>query len=349
MIDATARLEHYLDHLAPTWRAMPAEYRGTFYVPPDLVEHAERRGIRPTPYEGNVPPWRDTPGQPILVAATQDVKRAALTGRPIAYQGHGVGQSFVTPDGRRKRGYSGGEGYEAVDLFLALNEDHAALWRAAYPHAHTVVVGAPKLGGRPREGGPRGPLVVVSFHWHAQIGIPEAGTAWPTFRPYLRHLTRRFRLALHAHPRIRGSVQSEAGKWGVPFIADFDEVLDTAGVYVNDCSSTLYEFAAFGGPVVVLNAPSFRRDVEHGLRFWQYADVGPNVNRPTELAPAIERALADPPEVRERRREISRALYPYDDPATRAAVAILNAAGTSHPAAEVRETRGGTLAIPHPA
>lgn len=326
MIDATARLEHYVDHLAPVWLALPPEARGEFFVPPVLEHHARLRGLTPSLYpDAGEVPWRSPGAAPILVAASQDVRRALPAGRPIAYLGHGVGQSFISR-GRRLKGYSGGPGFEAVDLFLAVNEPHAELWRQAYPSARVEVVGTPKLGGRPREGGPRGDLVVASFHWRCQIGIPEAGTAWDHYRQHLRKLARRYRFALHAHPRIRDKVRVEAAMIGCEFIESFDEVLARAAVYLNDASSTLFEFAAYGGPVVVLNAPTFRRDVHHGLRFWTHADVGPNVNRPADLIPAVDLALADHPAQAERRRQISAELYPFDDPATRAGVAILSAA-----------------------
>jgi hypothetical protein len=328
MIDATARLEHYLEHLAPTWLALPADARGSFFVPSKLLDHATALGVEATAYEGGQPPF-DESADPVLVAATQDLRRARAARRPIAYQGHGVGQSFVNADGSRRKGYSGGEGFEGVSLFLAVNDRHAALWRDAYPGAEVEVVGAPKLGGRFREAGPRGDLVVVSFHWRAGIGIPEATTAIGHYGRAIRPLARHFRVAMHSHPRIRREARTLAAAAGVPFIEHFDEVLDTAAVYVNDASSTLYEFAAFGGPVVVLNAPAFRRDVEHGLRFWDCADVGVQVDRPGDLETAVSVALDDLPAIARRRREISAELYPYDDPAERAAAAVLRLAGRS--------------------
>ncbi len=321
-IDATGRLSHYIDHLAPTWRALPSEARGTFWVTPDLLDHAERRGVEATAYRGHDVPWAGD--GPILVAATQDIERAAPTGRPLAYQGHGVGQAFLMPDGTRRRKYSGGTGFEAVHLFLAVNDRHAALWRAAYPAAETVVVGCPKLGGRTREAGPRGTLVVASFHWRARIGVPEARNAWPEYSPSLPALARRYDLAIHSHPRFQREPRAWAKRLGVEFIEDFEDVLDRAAVYVNDASSTLYEFAAYGGPVVVLNSRTFRRDVHHGLRFWDMADVGVQVDQRSQLVAAVGWALEDNPVRAARRRQISRELYPFDDPAERAAGALIH-------------------------
>lgn len=158
------------------------------------------------------------------------------------------------------------------------------------------------------------------------IGIPEAGTAWDHYRPALPALARRFDFALHAHPRFRVPVRRAAARLRVPFIESFDEVLERAAVYLNDASSTLFEFAAYGGPVVVLNSPRFRRDVHHGLRFWDCADVGPNVEHPDGVVEAVTRALADPSETRARRREVCDELYPHRDAARRAAAAVMSLA-----------------------
>ena len=47
----------------------------------------------------------------------------------------------------------------------------------------------------------------------------------------------------------------------------------------------------------MLNLPTYRRSARHGLRFWDAASVGINVETPDELPDAIDRALEDPPEV----------------------------------------------------
>jgi hypothetical protein len=58
-------------------------------------------------------------------------------------------------------------------------------------------------------------------------------------------------------------------------VASLREVQRRAAVYVCDNSSSMYEFAATGRPVVVLDLPEgrikgigYRRNINHGLRFW---------------------------------------------------------------------------------
>lgn len=296
-----------MDHLAPVWRALPPERRGRFYVPPPIADHAAALGLEPRVYNGTRPPWGR--GGPIVVASSSDYKRSAGTGRQIVYMSHGSGQAFDAPDGRPARGYAGGAGRREVSLFLATNAYQAERWRRAYPRTPCEVIGCPKLDQHTAEAGPRPGPVCVSFHWPCTVA-PEAGTAWPHYRGALLDLAERFDLVTHAHPRATHARQ-EMELMGLRYIEDFDEVLATASVYVNDCSSTLYEFAAVGGPVVVLNSPTFRRSARHGGRFWDWADVGPQVEQPDELPEAIALALADPPSLARRRREVVAEVYPH--------------------------------------
>jgi CDP-glycerol glycerophosphotransferase (TagB/SpsB family) len=98
---------------------------------------------------------------------------------------------------------------------------------------------------------------------------------------------------------------------GIQFKPEFDDIMRQADVYVCDNSSTLFEFAALERPVVVLNAPWYRRDIELGLRFWKYADIGVQVDSPDDLLDGIAEALNDNPARQARRREIIDELYPF--------------------------------------
>jgi hypothetical protein len=116
----------------------------------------------------------------------------------------------------------------------------------------------------------------------------------------------------HWHPKAR-DVHDWFRSVGVLIFDQFDDVLDEADLYVADNTSTLFEFASTDRPVVVLNAPWYRRDVEHGGRFWQWADVGVQVNEPEFLTMGIDAALNGDEHFAVRRREVVSEVYAYTD------------------------------------
>jgi hypothetical protein len=59
------------------------------------------------------------------------------------------------------------------------------------------------------------------------------------------------------------------------------DVRKFANLLICDNSSLMYEMSYLGRNVVALNAPWYRRDVEHGLRFWQWRGI--QVDTPEEL------------------------------------------------------------------
>lgn len=293
MIDGLATQPQYIDHLAPVWTALPPAMRGDFVVPRALTIHALERGIiEATQVAGN----RE---RPLLIAGFSDQRWAHRAGRRrFAFLEHGIGQSYAGDPGRPAAlhgSYAGGRGRDGTGLFLVPNDHAAARWTAAYPGAWVEVVGMPKLDRVARREGTEGRVVATSFHWNCSIA-PEARSTLRHYRKALPTLARQFELIGHGHPRIWRHLEPIYRAAGIWRASSFDTVLRGADVYVCDNSSTLYEFAATGRPVVVLNAPWYRRGVEHGLRFWEAADVGVQVDHPSELRDAIEEALADPPE-----------------------------------------------------
>ena len=251
-----ASYQHYMDHMAPV---LP------------LVEDVDAA----------------------LVASYTDVRAARAAGeRYIALMQHGIGQSYS--DNRAH--YPGGEDNDDVGLFLCPNEHSADRWRAAYPKARTEVVGSPRIETLPLRQSdyhePDGrPVVAFSFHWDG-YAVPESRSAWPMFQSRIAELRAMWQVIGHAHPRRQG-MRRAYDRMGVEFVPTFDEVCQRADLYVCDNSSTLYEFASTGRPVVVLNAPMYRENVNHGLRFWEASKVGINVWDPDVLAIAIEHALED--------------------------------------------------------
>lgn len=155
------------------------------------------------------------------------------------------------------------------------------------------------------------PVVAVSFHWDGSRVCPEAGNAWPYFRHGLPALAERYTVLGHGHPKGLFRFRRDYDALGIEVVEDFEEVLARADCYVNDCSSTMYEFACVDRPVVVCNAPWFRRDVDYGIRFWRWSDVGVECNGPGTLADSVALALEDRADQAAKRRGAVVDLYPY--------------------------------------
>lgn len=312
VINALASERHFIDHVAPVWLALPEEMRGEFLTTPDMVEHAIRRGI-PEPHI-----WKGLirVEGPTIVSSYGDVRK--MPGELI-YMEHGIGQTYSTnPD---HGSYSGGKGRDRVGLFLCPSQRVADLWRKAYPRIPTVVVGIPRLD--PWHANPglhlervhgTTPTIAISFHWDANAVAPEARWAFPH---YMQHLSQLHKLGAevigHGHPRAIGQLSAWYRNVDFEVVKDFHAVLDRADLYICDNSSSMYEFASTRRPVVVMNAPWYRRNVEHGVRFWEYANVGVNVDGPEYLLDAIRLAWEDQPMQAECREVAVDALVAYRD------------------------------------
>jgi hypothetical protein len=317
-VDMFARRVHFVDHLAPIWNELGEGYRGRFWVPEFLVDHAVKRGVAFPAVAPRVhaasEPMRVRPGGlgPLLCAAYDDMKMAmdGAVQRPLLLMEHGVGLAFPN----EYPGYPGGKGLrKKVGVFLETNAFTAASQYKSTPGAQIYVIGTPKMdkwAGMQKERGE--PAVVgVSFHWDGKHVCPEAGNAWLYYRDELPKLAGRYTVLGHGHPKIMDWLAPQYEAMGIEVVRDFEEICARADVYVNDCSSTMYEFACLDRPVVVLNAPWFRRDKDFGIRFWQWSDVGVNCDRHTDLVAKVGEALDDCAEVKARRRRAVRELYPY--------------------------------------
>lgn len=280
--------------------------------------------------------------RPVLIAGLGDHQRVNPSSTILVE--HGAGQTYADLD---SGSYSGGPGWERAILFLCPSEAVAARWSNSY-RTPAAVVGSPKLdrwhgSSRTRntesagnatyeyiEGHEAGttPTVAVTFHWECRL-VPETRSAWEHYDRSLPALVEwadrtGIRLLGHGHPRLWGRIERRWRRLGVEPVERLADVLDRADLLVGDNTSALYEFASTGRPVVVLNAPWYRREVEHGGRFWSWADVGVQANEPVELPGAIAVGLADPPSVAARRAQIVREVYARCDgrAASRAADSI---------------------------
>lgn len=290
----------FIDHAAPVWRLLPPTVRGTFYTDPSLMDHARSKGIEAEPVDAmrirassEPPKARPGDGPMAFVVSIGDTKIARRLGyRRFAFMEHGIGQAYLGDRGMAHPSYAGGADRGDTELFLVPNDYSAALWRKAYPAARVEIVGSPRLDDLPRRVDGPGPVVALSFHWPAWVA-PEAQSAIGHYQGVLGPLAKAYDVIGHSHPKGDWPARVERiyRRVGIPFVAEFDDVCRQADIYVCDNSSSMYEFASTGRPVVVLNSPMYRRNVNHGGRFWDWAPVGVQVDQPSELIPAIERAL----------------------------------------------------------
>lgn len=286
MIDAYASEPHYRDHIAPVLEALPDSLRGSW----------NRRGTGP-----------------VIVAGYKDI--LAVGDRPVILMEHGTGQTY----GDGHPSYAGGRNREGVRLFLCPSERVAELNRTRYPQTPAVAIGCPKLdaliGAKPKHG-----TIGFAWHWNAQV-CPESRSALRHYAPFLGEVAGRHETVGTAHPRIMRPAAKVYADAGIE-VVDAAEVVARAEVLVVDNSSIGWEFIALDRPVIWANAPWYRRDAHHGLRFWEDVDI--QVDEPIELEDAIAIAQEDAPEHRMRRRSIADALYGRRDghSAERAASAI---------------------------
>lgn len=274
-IDCYLTETHYWAHLGPVWDALPSRLRGKVFAPRDVAVDAVRR--RPS---GD----RDA----VLVASGGDARQIAPQCKLVHLQ-HGVGQSYNgNGTSEASWGYAGGDDLDHVDLFLCVNTNEAAQWKARYPHVEVRTVGAPCMDGWPEDRMPVGvdgpPVVAFSFHWQCRAA-PEAGTAWSDWRRALTELCALprlpYRILGHEHPRWHGRLLAWWEQVGADIVCPtWADVMEHASLYICDNSSTMYEFAATGRPVFGLRSHRWREDIDHGLRFGALAP-------PVDLDPPI--------------------------------------------------------------
>lgn len=314
-IGLLASRPHYLEHLAPIWAGLPDDLKGT-YRPPETM------GLRNT--------WPDP--DVTLVASFEDMQY--VTG-PIIYVEHGAGQTY---QGINVGNYSGGTGRDRCILFIVPNDTCADKNDAADPRTPNAVVGVPKLDSRHTamlgqplcRPMPEHPRVAVTFHWPCKV-LPETDTALPYYREILPELGRTFDMLGHAHPRWLASLRHVYNLSDISYTSDPWRVLDEADILVADTTSLAYEFSSLGKPTVWLNTPEYRRDVHHGLRWWDNIP-GVQVDSPDDLVQAIQIAHRQGQTMAwaEQRRDLTKQVYAHTDgtATARAIEAILNVTGS---------------------
>ena len=288
MIDAYASQPHYWHHIAPIWQQLTDDERGTVYLHPSVLSDT------PHTKAAQPPPAR----RPILIAAAPDLSKTG--DRPVVFVEHGAGQTYNTPH----PSYAGGPDRDKVRLFLCPNDRVRDANARAYP-VPAEVVGSPRLEWLAGLEG-TGEHLAVTWHWNCDL-VPETRSAFPRYRKALPELAGALG---HAHPRIWGACQPAYKQAGIYPIQEWADVLrEGIGCLVADNTSVMWEAAALNIPVAVVNLNTYRRDVEHGLRFWEYANVGPHINHPSELGEVAKSWREWAGVYDRRRREVAGLLY----------------------------------------
>lgn len=305
IVDVVATRSHYLDHVLPIWEALPGENRGRLHTPDSLAPGVDRSDSQRR-------------GDVVLVASWGDAQTCRMW-RKVVLMEHGVGQSYTSDGVVAHAAYAGADRCDQIDLFLCPNQSVADLNRTACPNAKIEVIGDPYLD-RLQHTVVRNPTFDVGFtwHWDLKLGpdephIPELQCTFDWWKPAVQRVAKRWSVLGTAHPRAQTSLFPRYRRMGIPTEAAFDDFIGAVKVLVCDNSSAMFHAAGLGIPVVVLNHPEYRRDVDHGLRFWEYADIGPQIDRIEDLSNAIESVLAEPGKHAGRVDAIVEGLFPHRD------------------------------------
>lgn len=239
-----------------------------------------------------------------LVASSSDA--AAVAPTPCVFMEHGAGQAYDADE--RTAGLSGWSTgtIPNAKLFLCPNRYVAQRRQNRHPNALAIAIGCPRLDTWAHLTGNHEQVernvAALAFRWD-QPRIPETRSAFDHYRPHLMEMAKRLasagiRPVMTGHPRAAKALRIHAKRTGWEWW-ESDDVLTSAAVLAFDNTSLGYEFAAVDRPCVVLNAPWYRRDVHHGLRFWECIP-GEMADDAREAVAAIARAFEDPlPEVRD--------------------------------------------------
>lgn len=279
-VDLFASQPHYAEHMWPVWQALDENIVGRSWAGGSSRWWGERMGQTRKPGAGTV----------TLVAGQHDVDTFRGRGNVILIE-HGAGQTY---------GGMAREGRHYVDAELANHvlgnvvpgPRSERLRRAANPvHLPIIAAGCPRLDRHfaARDAGhrPEPRTMAISFRWNCRLG-PEHRSAVRHYERALPRLVARWQaegwtVLAHGHPRARNLLEAVWRDCKLIPVWDVDEVIARSCLLVCDNSSLMYEFAALDRAVLALNAPWYRRDVEHGLRFWSLVP-GHQVDGPEQLA-----------------------------------------------------------------
>jgi hypothetical protein len=223
----------------------------------------------------------------VCVFSYGDLKDVAGLNKGIIFAEHGVGMFYNNPH----PSYAGSlTKRENVILRLSPNKIHADKEKETL-ECPVEIIGVPKLdkfANRNWRINYEKPTVAISFHFDCLVN-PETRSSFNHFKSILPELNKHFNLIGHAHPRLMVDIEEFYHKNKIRVVKDFEKVMELADVYCIDNSSTIFEWCITNKPIVLLNNPSYRRDVEHkgNPRFWKHANIGPQCNNPEDLISCI--------------------------------------------------------------
>ena len=292
-LDFYASEQHYFDHIVPIWGLLPKEFRGTFYVS-EKIKSSHNDIIVGKPNDNIT-----------LVSSYSDY---LLTKGKVIYMEHGIGNTYSNESPY----YAGGIGKDRVVLFLNNHVLTHNKNKKAYPNAKHIIIGTPKSDSIKEKSMSNNIYTICfSFHWECQVS-PETMSAFDFYKNHVVYLSKQkeFNLIFHGHPKDDNKWNEFCKINSIKRVKSFEEVINVADLYICDNSSTIYEFILTGKPVIVLNAPWYRKSVNHGIRFWSYIP-GPQINNPSDLFSMIIEMLKNPKYWIEERNNIIKVLYPH--------------------------------------
>ena len=264
---------HFADHMYPIWNAW------------------QEKGNKWEVFNQDIPVSIDAP---VLVAGYGDlvsVVKAHPEAKVILME-HGIGMTYGTP------AYADGYGRRKNAAMFLVQSQYVANKFDPRITAPRHVIGIPKLDKWAGEFDkphpmPVTPTIGLSFHHSSFASIPEAQNAWDYYLPILPELAKRYKVIGTGHPMEFDTFRPVYEKCGIEVVEDFEEVMRRADILCFDCTSAGYEFLVTGKPVILLNCPKFREDVDFGIRFWDYSEIGYQVENPNDIFFAIHVATRD--------------------------------------------------------
>lgn len=240
MIGYVARYPHLLRHLQP------------------IIVELRSRGVEVAEGKGDI----------TLTAARYDVQQVH---GPTVLVEHGAGQTYLINGQPVDAGSTGkvSDIHSHVVLYVGPNRRACQIMREWLPNA-LLIVASPLVEWMRQQ--PRNPSTVVfATHWPSPLAasVPDAGTSWPESAYILKALKPDI---AHCHPRMVGRFLRDLHHHQIDtlYVDVWDQIWPTARLLVVDNSSILWEAAAVGVDVAVIQPSHWTG--RHGLRFGVEAD-----------------------------------------------------------------------------